>query len=538
MAFITLLTQVSILLLLINFEFFTDTNKGFGKLVQNTGQFKNIIDETNINPAYSVQGASWADYNNDGNDDLLISGNHLKLYKNTGNGKFELISNSGITKRGTISASVFGDYNNDGCQDLYLVNSSKIYSDELFKNNCNGTFTNVSKVAGITDNFLGRGASWADYNNDGYLDIYVANFSYHLKDGKVVSPLDGKSVVVYPNLLYRNNGNGTFTNVIKETRVPGYSNCGLPNALLKKVKILNGPDKPSFQPVWFDYNHDGNLDLFVANDGEVSPLYKNSGNGTFTDVTKEAGLCRLGSNMGVTVGDYNNDSYLDIYTTNVGPNFFWHNNGNGTFTDVAAETKTADMPSIGWGTSFLDFNNDGFLDLYVTNGVSSPKPINYGNIRLDRLFQNIDGKIFNEVSIKNNINGDYPKYASAISDFDNNGFPDILVMYRPDVNAGNFQTIKLYKNYGNGNNWIALKLVGRISNRDGIGAKITITSNGKSQSKEVVNGSSFMSQNSLTQLFGIKDSKKIDKVTINWPSGTIQTVENIKANQKIVIEEK
>lgn len=527
MAFINLLLQISAILLIINLELLMLTNITPGRSGTNKGAFTNIFDQSLINSEDFVQGTSWADYNNDGNEDLLVAGNHLKLYKNNGNGTFRLATDSGIRKNGTASSGLFGDYDNDGCRDLYLVSSSRIYSDQLFHNNCDGSFTNVTVKSGIDDQLLGKGASWADYNNDGYLDIYVANFSSPEQGGRVV----------HPNLFYRNNGNGTFTNIIDAAHVPGYSTCGVVSVWSKNTKIVNGPDKPSFQPVWFDYNNDGKIDLFVADDGNASPLYKNNGDGTFTEVTKEAGLCRLGTNMGIAVGDYNNDGFMDFYTTNVGPNFFWRNNGNGTFTDVASETKTADLNSIGWGTAFLDFDNDGYLDLYVTNGVSDPKPSNYGNKKQDKLFQNTKGGIFIEVSSQNNIEGNYPKYASAVSDFDNNGFPDILVMYRPDVNYENGQKIKLYKNNANKNNWLSIKLVGTKSNKDAIGAKISVKSGGITQTKEILSGSSFMSQNSLIQTFGLAKRQSADEITVKWPSGKTQIFKGIEANQKITIEE-
>jgi hypothetical protein len=302
---------------------------------------------------------------------------------------------------------------------------------------------------------------------------------------------------------------------------------------------LGGPLKVAFQPIWFDSNNDGFIDLFIATDLGVSPLYLNNRNGSFREATKDVGICRIASGMGVAQGDFDNNLTLDLYVTNVGANFLWRNDGKGNFSDVAKNFKVSDATSIGWGTSFLDFDNDGMLDLYVANGTTqnweTSALIDSGSkLPLeDKLYRNLRSE-FQDVAEELGIGGDYPKKGLAVADYNNDGFVDIFVLSDASRSAG---LSRFYKNSGNSNKWLTIRLVGTKSNRDGIGAKIIVTTQNGKQIRQVSSGESFLSQNSLWQTFGLGRSKMVDKIEIKWPSGIIQSIINIKPNQILTITE-
>ncbi|MEX2028515.1 MAG: CRTAC1 family protein [Candidatus Curtissbacteria bacterium] len=517
----------------------------------NRKAFTNVIEDSGIlkttpQNIFGYSGAAWSDYDNDGFLDLLLSREFVKLYKNNGNDTFtDVTEKSGLGNK-KAAAGFFADYDNDGCPDLYLSGENS-----LLHNNCAGSFDNVTQKAGIKPSVSPTGAAWADYDSDGYLDLYVANF------GQLKEKL-GNNKRLYlsePNFLYRNNGNGTFTDVAEKTGTHGVTQC-LKGFEKDQIESPGGPYKESFQPIWFDYNNDRKIDLFVATDRGISPLYKNGGGGTFTDVTREAGLCRFNTGMGVTAGDYDSDGNMDLYLTNFGPNYLWHNMGTGSFTEKAAETNTADHSSVGWGTQFFDYDNDGSEDIYVVNGaakdeVGVPSKTGsdfydangiekdasgkiYAGNKLDRLYKNDGHGKFKDVSEAEGIAGSIAKGAGALADFDNNGFADIFVVPDPyEQNA----PYSLYKNRGNSNNWITIKLIGTKSNRDAIGARIILKAGGKTQTREVLSSSSFLSQNSLWQTFGLGKTQKIDSIEILWPSGQKQTIVNQNPGQTLTVRE-
>lgn len=504
--------------------------------------FDDVALRAGIKKGPDSMGVAWADYNNDGFQDLLIMGGRdkTKLYKNKGDGTFtDVTAVSGINPPngqgsfGGAFAGVFADYDNDGCLDLYITgaggNNSPGLPDTLYHNNCNGTFTDVTKKAGINDIYHGRGLAWADYNNDGFLDIYVANHGNQISDTEYNFE---------PNILYKNNGDGTFTDVTAKAGVSGIANC--PDVINKgtaKIKTHGGPYKLSFQPIWFDYNNDGLIDLYISTDSGINPLYKNNGDGTFTDVTKDAGLCELGTGMGVTVGDYDNDGFMDIYITNIGKSYLWHNNGDGTFSLRTKEAQAGNDLDLGWGVNFLDYDNDSFLDIYTANGRVSggvPWDPEIAQVKLDRLYKGNGDGTFSEVSQQEGIEGNYAKEASAFADYNNDGFLDIFVVSSYTEKEA---LHKLYKNNGNKNHYITIQLVGKKSNRSGVGARVTVVTGDKKQVREVAAGSSYLSENSLWPNFGLGQAKSIDEIIVNWPSGKIQKIKNVKEDQKLVINE-
>lgn len=500
----------------------------FFKKIFSRPVFTNVLEGSGIKKGAWSRGAAWADYNGDGSLDLFIAGGEdgSRLYRNDNGAFTDVTEVSGIDGQEYSWAGMFGDYNNDGCPDLYISSPG---DGMFYQNNCDGTFQDITAATGIKSGYKGRRRSiaWADYNKDGYLDLYVSNWGFST---------GVENYFFEPNFLYRNNGNGTFSDVTEKAGVRGDPHCSnLPS--INNSKKLVGQHKEALQPIWFDYDGDGYPDLFVATDVAVNPLYRNNGDGTFKDVTEEAGLCLRGTGMGVTVGDYDNDGDQDIYVTNVGDNYFWQNQGNGTFAQISDKNGTADETSLGWGTGFLDYDNDMDPDLYVVNGIVPRGPRgkrHIGQVRLDKLFENNGRGYFRDVSEKKGIHGNDAKEAAAFGDYNNDGFVDVFVVssYLEDEALH-----RLYRNKPSKNHWLTLQLIGTKSNRDAVGAKILVKSGGISQMKEVVSGSSFLSQNSLWQTFGLGSFDKADTIEIKWPSGITQTLYNIKANQKIKIAE-
>lgn len=479
-------------------------------------------------------GAAWADYDNDGDLDLLYltSAAEPGLYRNNGNGTFtNVASEAGLTGLRTAMSAVFGDYDNNGCEDLYVVRSGRSEAltdpgdnDLLFRNNCNGTFTDVTAEAGIREESHGRGVAWADYDNDGDLDIYVANHGVVLSE---------REFTVESNLLWRNNGDGTFTEVSAEAGVFGQSTCDE----TRYTSSRNQSWKESYQPVWLDYNNDGLPDLFVATDSNVSPLYRNNGDSTFTDVTAEAGMCRFGTGMGVAVGDYDNDLDLDFYATNVGFNYLWKNNGDGTFAEVAQTMGGADH-ALGWGAGFFDYDNDGDLDLYVVNGSVSIPTLEVITTKEDKFYRNEGGGHFRQIAREAGVAGGEAKQTGAFADYDGDGFVDVFVgrSHYIDVDMAGAAN-RLYRTEPNGNNWLGFRLKGTTSNRSAIGARIYVTAGGQTQMSEIASGGSYLAGNALWPVFGLGRARSAEKVEIRWPSGTVQTLTGVPAGKYLSVTE-
>ncbi|MCI0449884.1 MAG: VCBS repeat-containing protein, partial [Chlorobi bacterium] len=307
--------------------------------------FTNVALQVGINSTYFDEyyvpggGVGFADYDNDGDPDLIIaSRTHFKVYRND-NGFFtDVTSQSGINMIGDCLKSViWGDYNNDGWRDVYLT--SWYSGNRLYKNNGNGTFSDITSSAGVgvPINYQSTTAAWGDVNKDGFIDLYVCNY------GNIEGAGDQL------NILYKNNGNGTFSDIT--------SQAGVADSVLKKPLAV----------VIYDYNMDGWQDIYISMDKyQRSTMFKNLGNGTFQDVTWQTGTMCFFDAMGIGVGDYNHDGWLDMHVSNGPPgNATFRYNGNGTFTDVAVPTNTTINKEC-WGNGFIDYDNDGWCDLYVT----------------------------------------------------------------------------------------------------------------------------------------------------------------------------
>ena len=466
--------------------------------------FDDVAAQIGVNYSYGDSeyggGVSFADFDNDGWDDITYtSENGVDIYflKNT-NGDFNLVSFSGISNTNKTKQVIWVDYDNDGDKDLFITalegkNSFYINDGEM-------NFTDISSSIGIfqTDLFT-YGASFGDIDNDGDLDLFISNRS----------PVDH-------NYLYRNDS-GTYVDI---TNSSGIS--------------LEG--QLSFCSIFFDYDKDGLQDIYVSNDKEenINRLYKNLGDGVFQDVSDFSNAGVDVSAMSTTLGDFNNDGWFDIYITNtpfsqissIVGNVLLKNNGDGTFTNIATETGTS-FDSLGWGSVFLDADNDGLLDLYVSSSLDGSAQF------LSSAFyhqQNDETFIIpQDIGFSSDLR---ESYSNAIGDINNDGKPEIVVVNDTENN------FLWQNNTSNQNNWLKVKLEGVISNRDGIGNTIEINVDGQSQYRYTLAGEGYLSQNSFYEFFGIGEAAEVDYVKVTWTAtGETETINNISSNQSIIIKE-
>lgn len=463
-------------------------------------------------------GAAWLDYNNDGHLDAYITMrlSPNRLYHNNGDGTFtDRAEALGLTDAAGDGAGVaVGDFNNDGWEDLYLANGK---GDRLLQNMSGTHFADITARAGFdtTDESRGTSAAWGDYDQDGWLDLYVTN---HI-------PIPGAARASAQDRLYHNNGDGTFTDV---------------SNLLAATATLTGY---GFIGSWTDYDRDHDLDLIVINDclsnnPQPTLIFRNDGgsdpqrNWKFTEVAREVGIddCRFG--MGLAIGDYDGNGWMDIYYSNVGPAILFQNRA-GHFTDATATAGVGEQawPQYSWGTSFLDYDLDGWPDLYLTMGSRRA----YSNLdpHPDRLYRNNgNGRDFTDVSDAMNLNDRRRGRTGVIGDYDNDGDPDILL-----VNYGEAVVLNRNNN-ANGNHYLKVDLVGTRSNRDGIGAWLKLTTpDGRVQHFETRSGSNLGGGDALDALFGLGRQTTVSELEITWPSGTVQRLTDIAADQRLVVRE-
>lgn len=540
---------------------------------------------------YGPGGITAVDYDNNGLYDLFIpDGVESKLFRNRGDGTFEDVTReAGLAGLDGVSVAVFADYDNDGYKDLFV--SRTFRPNQLFHNNGDGTFTDVTKESGLGADNCTTVAAWADYDNDGFLDLYV---------GRYMDPRKAIPTTFYArngelNQLYHNNGDGTFTNV---TDKAGVGETGL-----------------CLGVVWGDFNDDGYPDLYVVNDFGRKTLYQNNGDGTFKDITVKSNTLAYGAGMSASFVDYDNDGKFDYYVTHIRSEHSWYaeaptvkrymlrsltegtwktdmplymeimrqsglgfvsvfqqmasgntllrNKGDGTFEDTT-EKANANPPGWFWGACFADFDNDGWQDVYAANGwVYNGKD---SEIELDFLNNVVvnqrqyktgvffDPKYFESSSwhgwernryLRNNGDGTFSELGHAtgtdlllnsrgvaVADFWNRGVMDIA------VSASTGRHALLRNLVGVGRNWLQVELIGTVSNRDAVGARVTIYAGGQQQGREVVLGDSYGSQSALRLHFGLGPHATVDKLIVRWPcSKIVQTFENVTANRIIQITE-
>ena len=443
------------------------------------------------------KGIAFADINNDGLVDFYVSnkGGANKLYLNQGNGMFADITataGAGLDHPGFTMGSVFGDYDNDGLIDLYLATGGQyeIEANRLFKNLGNGTFADVTEKAGVGLKSFTYSASFADYDNDGDLDLYCANYGVGAK-----------------NVLYRNNGDGTFSDV---TEASG-----------------TGDPSWSWMGVWADVNNDRFPDLYVVTGrspaGEPNRLYLNNGNGTFADVSIKAGVADPNWGLGAAFADIDNDGDLDLFVSNyVGPNGLYLNDGSGIFSPAPEQIRNGHD---GWGKgpTFGDIDHDGDIDLYE------------GDCKLaNQLYINDGQGHFVDVADRQpQLQCETVRTkGTAFADIDNDGDLDLYV-----VNWG--APNKLYENNQNDKNWLKIKLTGTISNRDAYGAKVRIYAPGTNKllaMRELRSANGFCAQEPQVLHFGLKSGQPCD-LAVEFPSGRLVKLADVKAGQTLDIVE-
>jgi hypothetical protein len=517
-------------------------------------QFKDVTTEAGIQfrhvhggsgEKYFVEtmgsGAAFLDYDNDGDQDLYLVNSSILpgfeseeiprnlLFRNEGDGTFtDITDGAGVGDTGYGMGAAVGDVNNDGYLDIYVTNFGP---NLLYRNNGNGTFTDIAQEAGVADTLWGTSAAFADVDGDGFLDLYVCNYvDFTFQNHKFCSDAFKKyrsychpdQYNGVPDLLYRNNGDGTFSDVTSAAGIYSMKGKGL-------------------GVVPFDYDNDGDFDLYIANDSVRNFLYQNNGDGTFSDVALLTGTShneegKTEAGMGTDFGDYDNDGFFDLFVTNLDQetNTLYHNEGGDHFTD-ASYLSGLGKPSliyVGWGTNFFDYDNDGDADLFITNGHTDTF-LTYTYSQRDLLFSNNGDGIFVDFSI---TSGEYFKTAkvgrgTAIADYDNDGDVDLFITNSND-------TPNLLRNDGGGqHNWLIVKTVGTKSNRDGIGARIKVITGDLIQMDEVKSGSSYLCQNDLRLHFGLGKRKKVDGLEIRWPSGLVETYGKTEVNQILVVVE-
>jgi hypothetical protein len=487
-------------------------------------------------------GAVVLDYDNDGLMDIyLVNAGPLpgvthhaqgtkrepnRLYRNRGDGTFEDVTEkAGVGGIGYGIAAVAADYDNDGYVDLYVVNVNRVRDavlskNILYHNRGNGTFEDVTDKAGVGDTGTGIGAVWVDIDNDGKLDLLVGNYLTYDPDYKLYfnpdaypGPLSYKPEF---NVLYRNRGDGTFENITEAAglRIPGH----------RAMSVCA-----------FDYDQDGHEDLYICNDATPNLLLENDGMGHFKDVSLKAAVAfnavgEAAGSMTAAIGDCNGDLIPDILVSRLGYGSLYIGSREKVFEDrmMASGLGKLTAEFVGWGSNFLDFDNDGDLDIFVANG-DAHHLVGWESLLLEN-----DGKgNFINAREKGGAYFDTRIRArgSYVLDYDNDGRMDILVTCIGD------RPFLLHNRDKSGNHWITLDLQGTKSNRDGFGAKITLTAGGKSYYSQARCPAGFLGQSDRRVHFGFGPSKTVEKLEIRWPSGTVQTLSGVAADQILKVRE-
>lgn len=503
--------------------------------------FSEKANDKGINHFYTTNqymggGAAWFDYDNDGDEDVWITGgaNQDQLFQNQGDGSFlpkgtqaGLSVTNGIVTDGVIT----GDIDNDGDRDVF-VSTNKRFHNLLFLNNGDGTFTDISVSAGISDKSAwSMAASFGDVNLDGYLDLYVGNF---IEEDRFIrddfnKPI-GFSHTCYENFFYLNNGDLTFTELGQSLALAD-TGCAL-------------------AVTFTDFDQDHDADILLANDfGEwIVPngLFRNNQSGnSFTNVSIPAQMDAEIYGMGIAVGDYDQDQDLDYYITNLGRNILFENDGLGVFTDKSAEAGVEDTYesttfTVGWGCSFEDADNDTDLDLFVVNGhIPAFDFIATNTHSPDRLFLNEGDGTFLDYSAQAGVNFPARGRGSATADYDQDGDIDWIIVPVNKIGSGDpIEKVLFHRNdLSNTKHWLRVKLEGTVNNRDAFGSLIKIVLPDRSWVHEISGGSSHGSQNSSIAHFGLGAHQQVDSLIITWPGGKEQSITDIPADQLISIIE-
>ena len=488
-------------------------------------------------------GDGWLDiyFTNSPSVGMAVQGQKAKsaLYRNNHDGTFtDVTEKAGVGYPCWAMGGAVGDYNNDGWPDMLITCEEGMV---LYRNNGDGTFTDVTKQAHLTDPRWSTGAAFGDYDGDGFADLMVSRYVEfdlnHLPQFGVGATCRFRGIPVQcgprgmkglGDSLYRNNGDGTFTDVSKAAGVDDSSGYyGL-------------------GVVWSDFNDDGRPDLFVADDSTPNYLYRNDGKGHFTDVSYISGTA-VGTDggemagMGIAVCDFNHTGRFSIHVTNFEDqnNSLYRNDGNMAFTDVAytAGVGQITIPYLGWGTGCVDLDNDGWPDLFVVNGHVYPQVdsltagAKYRQRKL--VFLNRQNGTFADItnSVGPAVTIPQPSRGAAFGDLDNDGRIDVVV-----ENIDGLPMV-LHNETTISNHWITFQLVGTRSNRLALGAKVRVVAGSLSQIDEVRSGGSYLSQNDLRLHFGLGPADKVDRVEVRWLSGSTQTLQNLASDRFYIVKE-
>jgi hypothetical protein len=497
-------------------------------------------------PEIMSGGGLFFDYDGDGWQDVfLVDGGSLvdqatagrarhRLFRNRGNGTFEdATPRSGIAHAQYGMGACAADYDNDGFIDLYITN---VGPNTLYHNNSGKSFADVTRAAGVGSSSFGASCAFVDVDRDGSVDLFVTNYVDARLDNNVFCGDAGAKLRVYchplnfsplASVLYHNNGNGTFTDVSQKSGIGSHRGNGL--------GVVAG-----------DYDDDGWPDIFVANDTTPNFLYHNEGNGVFKETALTAGVSvaadgRPRAGMGTDFGDYDNDGRLDLFVTNheLETHTLFRNLGRGLFAETTTESGVGveTLPYVGFGAQFFDYDNDGDLDLGVVNGhvMNDSGHFRPGSKEAQRklLFRNDGGGRFKEVA-RTSGSGFVPEAVGrtlVAGDIDNDGALDLLV-------TNNGGPAELLRNGGgSGNNAVLLALVGTKSNRSAIGARVRLTAGGSTQVREIKAGSSYLGESDLRLHFGLGRAAQVGRIEIRWPSGATEVVQNVPANAVVTITE-
>lgn len=455
-------------------------------------------------------GVAWVDIDVDGDLDLLMvdgPGDPCRVFRNDGDDGFtDIAPQLGIVDTGWGKAFVPADYDSDGDVDVLLTNYSTSESNRLWRNDGGGVFTDVTVGSGFDFMDQATGAAWADYDGDRDLDCYITTYGF-----------------THRNRFLRNDGNDQFTEIAASLGMQDATGWG-------------------YQPGWFDYDNDGDVDLYVGNDnffgGTANKLYRNEGDGTFTDVSVASGANLGMSSMGLGIADYDGDLDLDVYISNIQTgNRLLRNNGDGTFSEVSVEAGVR-INNICWAVDFLDMDHDTWPDIYACAfGDDMFDPTGTANT----IFRNNGDGTFEDISLESGAANPGVSYCSAWGDYDNDGDLDIAMTNWYDGDPED-QPSALYRNDhvpvgGSSLDWLQIELIGTVSNRDAIGARVQIITADGTFIREKQSGTSYLSSSQPWIHFGLGTATEVLQVLVRWPSGIVSALENVAGGQRITMIE-